>query len=160
MSQAVQLQHNGQAVNQTNPLPVVVMSGGGGGGGDASATNQLTEIARLEAIRDRLPSLVGNRMPVASGVPTANTATILSLQTASSGASYTAFANTPCIALDIVNNTGATIEYRRDGGGTAMQIPTGAARMVIGITNANQIDIRRTDTSNTQVTLQAEAFTA
>jgi hypothetical protein len=30
--------------------------GGGGGGGDASAENQLTEIARLEAIRDRLPA--------------------------------------------------------------------------------------------------------
>ena len=30
--------------------------GGGGGGGDASAANQLTEIARLEAIRDRLPA--------------------------------------------------------------------------------------------------------
>lgn len=30
--------------------------GGGGGGGDASAANQLTEIARLEDIRDRLPS--------------------------------------------------------------------------------------------------------
>lgn len=28
---------------------------GGGGGGDASAANQLTEIARLEAIRDRMP---------------------------------------------------------------------------------------------------------
>jgi hypothetical protein len=30
--------------------------GGGGSGGDASAANQLTEIARLDAIRDRLPA--------------------------------------------------------------------------------------------------------
>ena len=39
-----------------------------------------------------------------------------------------------------------------------MQIPSGAARMVIGITNANQIDVRRTDTGNSQVTVQAEAI--
>lgn len=32
---------------------------GGGGGGDASAANQLTEIARLEAVRDRLPATLG-----------------------------------------------------------------------------------------------------
>lgn len=42
--------------------------GGGGGGGDASAANQLTEIARLEAIRDRLPAaLVGGRLSVDVG---------------------------------------------------------------------------------------------
>lgn len=108
----------------------------------------------------RIPALVSGRMPVSSSVPTTGSGTILSLTTATTGGSYTAFANTPCIALDIVNNTGTTIEYRRGATGTAMQIPTGSARMVIGITNANQIDIRRTDASNTQVTLQAEAFTA
>jgi hypothetical protein len=48
----------------TNPLPV---SGGtgGGGSGDASAANQLIEINRLEAIRDRLPS-VGTAAPIKS----------------------------------------------------------------------------------------------
>ena len=34
---------------------IVQTAGGGGGGGDASAANQTTEIAHLEAIRDRLP---------------------------------------------------------------------------------------------------------
>lgn len=42
--------------------------GGGGGGGDASAANQLTEINRLEAIRDRLPAaLVAGRLSVDIG---------------------------------------------------------------------------------------------
>lgn len=95
---------------------------------------------------------------VLSSVPNALSGTILGLTTNATGTTYTAFASQACTALDIVNNTGTTIEYRRNAAGTAMQIPTGTARMVIGITNANQVDVRRTDTSNTQVTLQAEAF--
>lgn len=107
----------------------------------------------------RVPAaLVGGRFSVASSVPHMSTGVIMSAQTAATGTNWTAFASQACVALDIVNNTGTTIEYRRGAAGTAMQIPAGAARMVIGITNANQIDIRRTDTSNTQVTAQAEAF--
>lgn len=102
--------------------------------------------------------LRASRVPVASSIPVASSATILGLTTAATGTNWTAFASQACSALDIVNNTGVTVEYRRGAAGTAMQIPTGAARMVIGITNANQIDMRRTDTANTQVTLQAEAF--
>lgn len=42
-----------------------VKAAAGGGGGDASAANQATEIARLEAIRDRLPTaLSGDRLKV------------------------------------------------------------------------------------------------
>lgn len=108
----------------------------------------------------RIPALVNGRLPVNSSIPTSGSGTILALTTAATGANFTAFAAQACVALDIVNNTGVTIEYRRGGAGTAMQIPSGAARMVIGITNANQIDVRRTDASNTPVTLQAEAFVA
>jgi hypothetical protein len=129
-------------VSEANPLPVAVVSGGGSSGG-------LTD-AQLRA----------SRVPVSSSVPTAGASTILALTTAATGTNFTAFSDAACIALDIVNNTGVTIEYRRGGAGVAMQIPPDAARMVIGITNANQISVRRTDTSNTQVTIQAEAFTA
>ncbi|MEN9885468.1 MAG: Erwinia phage phiEaP-8 [Pseudomonadota bacterium] len=108
----------------------------------------------------RIPASVSGRVPVNSSIPTTGSGTILQLQTSTTGSTYVAFQAQACVALDIVNNTGVTIEYRRGATGTAMQIPNGAARMVIGITNANQIDVRRTDTSNTQVTLQAEAFTA
>lgn len=97
---------------------------------------------------------------VRSSIPSVTSAVIMSLQTSTTGTSYVAFASQACTSLDIVNNSGTTIEYRRGAAGTAMQIPSGAARMIIGITNANQIDIRRTDTSNTQVAIQAEAFGA
>ncbi|RUR76991.1 hypothetical protein PCC6912_39500 [Chlorogloeopsis fritschii PCC 6912] len=58
-------------------------SGGGGGGGDASSANQLTEIARLEAIRDRLPTvLVSDRLKIdGSGVTQPISATSLPLPT-------------------------------------------------------------------------------
>ena len=108
----------------------------------------------------RIPALVNNRLPVNSSIPTSASGTILQLTTPNPGTGWMAFTAQACVALDIVNNTGTTIEYRRNATGTAMQIPSGAARMVIGITNANQIEVRRTDTSNTTVTLQAEAFTA
>lgn len=107
----------------------------------------------------RIPALVGNRMPVQNSVPTAATGAILALTTNATGTTFTAFSASACIALDIVNNTGTTIEYRRGGTGTALQIPTGSARLVVGITNADQVGVRRTDTSNVQVSLQAEAFT-
>lgn len=115
---------------------------------------------------DNFPSFSGltntelraDPVPVSNSLPTVTSGTILSLTTNATGTTYTAFPSQVCTALDIVNTTGTTIEYRRNSAGSAMQIPDKSARLVLGITNANQIDIRRTDTSNTQVTLQAEAF--
>jgi hypothetical protein len=119
---------------------------------------QTTGNASLASVDGKLPALVAGRLPTVSSVPTVASGTILSLTTNATGTTFTAFASQACTALDIVNNTGVTVEYRRGGAGTAMQIPAGAARMVIGITNASQVDVRRTDTSNTQVAVQAEAF--
>jgi hypothetical protein len=144
--------------------------------GSDTATSGLN--GRLQRIAQRLTSLIA-QLPATLGIKTAanslsvapasdavfatslpvtSSATILSLTTAATGTNYTAFSSQACTSLDIVNNTGTTLEYRRNGAGTALQIPDRSARLVIGITNANQVGVRRTDTSNTQVTLQAEAF--
>jgi hypothetical protein len=93
-----------------------------------------------------------------SSVPTSASASIISVTTAATGTNWTAFASTACVALDIVNNSGTTIEYRRGGTGSSIPIPSGSARLVVGITNANTIDVRRVDTANTQVTITAEAI--
>jgi hypothetical protein len=93
-----------------------------------------------------------------SSLPTSGTAGITSAQTNATGTNWTAFASQACSQLDLVNISGTTIEYRRNATGTAMPIPTGSSRLVIGITNANQVDIRRVDQSNTQVTVNAEYF--
>lgn len=161
-----------------NPLPagsntigkVQVITSGGAIIDGATSALQTTGNTSLGSIDTKLSGnltvtgpltdtqLRASRVPVNSSVPQVTTGTILALTTAATGTNYTAFASQACTALDIVNNTGVTIEYRRNAAGVAMQIPTGAARMVIAITNANQVDVRRTDTSNTTVTMQAEAF--
>ena len=84
---------------------------------------------------------------------------ILTVQTAASGTGWVAFGSVACQTLDVVNNTGTDIEYRRGGAGASITIPEGSARAINAITNANQIEVRRLDQSATQVTLTAEAIT-
>jgi hypothetical protein len=96
--------------------------------------------------------------PMPSSVPGAVSATILSLTTAATGSNYTAFASTTCQSLDIVNTSSVAIEYRRGATGNSMTILSGSSRLVVGITNANQIDVRRVDQNNTQITIPAEAI--
>ncbi len=79
----------------------------------------------------------------------------LSVQTAATGTNYTAFASQVCCQLTLVNNTGTTIEFRQGGAGVAVPVFDQSFYTIFGITNANQISIRRTDTGNTQVTAQA-----
>lgn len=98
-----------------------------------------------------------NPMPVS--VPGAVSATIMSVTTAATGTNWTAFSSQTCHCLDIVNTSAVSIDYRRGATGNAMTILSGSSRLVVGITNANQIDVRRTDTSNTQITIPAEAIT-
>lgn len=88
------------------------------------------------------------------------TATIVTVQTENPGTGWADFSSEICDALDIVNNTGVAIEYRRAGSGNSIQIPNGGSRLVAGISNAAEISVRRVDTSNTQVTLTAEALVA
>lgn len=85
------------------------------------------------------------------GIITATTSVV-------TGTTYVAFPNTPCAFLDIVNHTGFDIEYRRNGAGEFITIPTGSARYIEGITNANQISVRRKDSLTSAITVRAEAF--
>jgi hypothetical protein len=79
----------------------------------------------------------------------------ISVQTAATGTNYTAFASQVCKQLTLSNQSGVTIEVRQGAAGVALQIPTGAFYTFFGITNANQLDVRRVDTQNTQVTITA-----
>ena len=93
-----------------------------------------------------------------SSVPLVYGVVIVTAQTNATGTSWTAFAGQKCLALDLVNNTGTAIEYRRNGAGASMVLADKSARLIVGVSNANQIQVRRVDTSNTQVTVQAEAL--
>lgn len=79
----------------------------------------------------------------------------LSIQTAATGTNWTAFASQACKQLTISNQTGTTIEVRQGGSGVGLQVPTGAFYTFFGITNTDQLGIRRVDTSNTQVIVTA-----
>ena len=127
-------------VSAANPLPITAP-------GSIAVTGALTD-AELRAAA----------VPVS--VPLAVSATILTLTTAATGTNWTAFGSSACDALDLTNSTSVAIEYRRGGAGNGMQVLSGASRLIVGISNANQIEVRRVDTSNTQVTIQAEALVA
>jgi hypothetical protein len=96
--------------------------------------------------------------PMPSSVPGAVSATIMSLTTAATGSNFTAFSSQACNSLDIVNTSSVSIEYRRGGAGNTMTILSGSSRLVVGITNASDISVRRVDQSNTQITIPAEAI--
>lgn len=82
----------------------------------------------------------------------------MNLTTSATGTTWVAFASQACNGLDVINTTGTALEYRRDGAGLTVYIADSSSRMIGGITNANQIQMRRQDVSNTQVTFTAEAI--
>lgn len=125
---------------------------------------------RLQRIAQRITSLIA-LLPASLGqkagsaslsvVEAAPTATIVSLQTNATGTTYNAFSSQTCTMLDIVNTAVAAVdlEVRRGGSGYTIVVPAGSSRMFVGITNASDLQVRRLDTSNTQVTFTAEAIT-
>jgi hypothetical protein len=90
--------------------------------------------------------------------PKYTTVTITNLTTDAVGINWTAFGSLACEILEVVNDTGTDLEYRRGGAGLTMIIPAGQTRQIRGITNANTISFKRKDSSNTQVTVRAEAL--
>jgi hypothetical protein len=88
-------------------------------------------------------------------VPTMANGGHLSLTTNATGTNWTAFGSQACKQLTLSNQTGTTLEVRQGGAGVGFQIPDGAFYTFFGITNANQLSVRRVDTSNTQVTVTA-----
>lgn len=96
-----------------------------------------------------------------TGVPKATSVTTTSATTAAAGGvTFVTFPPQACTALDVVNVTGTTIEVQRGGAGVAIPLLSGQARLFVGVTNANQLGIRRVDQSANQVTVQAEAIVA
>lgn len=138
-------------------------------------SGRLQRIAqRITSLIALLPASLGTKTASASlsvtpasdaayspGAPKVTSVTIVSLQTNATGATYNAFASQACTALDVVNTAtaAADLEFRRGGSGSTIVVPSGSARMFVGITNASDLQARRLDQSNTQVTFTAEAMT-
>lgn len=60
------------------------------------------------------------------------------------------------IAMDIVNDTGVDIEYRRKGSESTIAIPDGSTRLLLGVGDVSDIEVKAVDDS--VVTVKAEAF--
>lgn len=92
-----------------------------------------------------------NPLPV---VLTAGTEANVSVQTAATGTNWTAFSSQAANELYIINDTGTSIEVRQGGAGVALPILNNTSYTFGGITNLNQLEVRRVDTSNSQVTVK------
>jgi hypothetical protein len=113
----------------------------------------------------RIPALVSGRMPVdGSGVtqpvsgsvtPVLTSGGHISATTAVSGTGYVAFGGQACKQLTILNGTGVDIGVTVGGAGVEVPVLAGTYFTFFGLTNANQLSVRRVDTSTTQVTVAA-----
>lgn len=79
-----------------------------------------------------------------SAVTSETTVSVTTTATAADSA-FVIFASQECTELEIDNDTGATLEYQRSGAGETVILRPGQIRRVVGITNANQIGVRRAD---------------
>lgn len=75
--------------------------------------------------------------------------------TSATGTSYVVFASQACRQLTISNQSGTTLEFQQGGAGAGFLIPTGSFYTFFGITNTNQLGVRRADTNATQVNVTA-----
>jgi hypothetical protein len=88
-------------------------------------------------------------------------ASIGAVTTSGTGATFVALTAGACTEV-ILNNTASTavdIEYRRNGTGAAMLVPSGAIAVVEAISDTSDIEVRRVDQSNTVSTFGFERKT-
>jgi hypothetical protein len=72
----------------------------------------------------------------------------ISVTTPVGGTAYTAYASQACLRLTIVNSSGQSIEFARGGTGVGIVVRDGASATIEGITNTNQISVRRSGANN------------
>lgn len=128
-----------------------------------------TMLGRLKSLADLFGTISANPtantvlgrlkdIHMAVSAPKFTTVTITNLTTAADGTTFTAFASLACEYLDVFNDTGTDLEYRRGTTGLTMIIPAGEQRKIYGLTNANGIQFKRKDSAVTQVIVRAEAY--
>jgi hypothetical protein len=87
------------------------------------------------------------------GTPVLSAGGNLAVQTL--GTDFAPFDDMPCSQLTIVNESGFDVTWRQDGAGAAIPLRDGASFTVFGLTNANQISVRRVDQDPAQVPVMA-----
>jgi len=77
-----------------------------------------------------------------------------SVSTSAVGATYVALNTVAAERVSVINDTGVDLELRQGGSGVAIPVFAGSFFTFAGIANANELDVRRVDLSNTQVTVK------
>lgn len=89
-------------------------------------------------------------------VPCMNSGGHISQNThATVGTTYVAFGNNACKQLTIFNNTGVAIEVQQGGAGVGVPIQDKTFFTFFGLTNSNQLAVRRIDLTAGALTVQA-----
>lgn len=76
-----------------------------------------------------------------------------STTTAATGTNWTALPSHQTKEVSFVNLSGTSISVRY-GAGVGLSLPNGTGFTFKGVTNTNQLQVKRTDNSNTQVAVQ------
>lgn len=65
--------------------------------------------------------------------------------TIAGGAGFTTLTSQPATAVELVNNTGVSLDVQRVGSGGFVPLPTGSFQTIPVVANASEISVRRTD---------------
>lgn len=135
-----------------NPITVLDAVG-------ATQTRNTLPDSGQQATAGSLPvALSTEQQALLTALPHPTRAGIEKLQTQASGATFKTFTGLACTTLSLSNSSVADLEYQISAAGGVQIIATGASYLITGITNANQVGVRRLDQSNTQVYFSGEMF--
>ncbi|WP_395175529.1 hypothetical protein [Roseibium alexandrii] len=73
----------------------------------------------------------------------------------SAGATFTSLSAQPCRQVTIVNSTTQDIEVQQDGAGVAIPVLTSTVFTFLGLSNMNQLAVRRADQNSNALTVFA-----
>jgi hypothetical protein len=116
-----------------------------------------SQISTLTPLATVAVSSITNTVPVS--LPKAASTGIDTVQTAATGTNYVTLASHACTGLEIANDSGTKLVYRFSGAGATMPIFDSSRQLIIGITNSNQVDVKRADDSNSRVTVSYQYYT-
>lgn len=108
-------------------LGVVLLSGGGGGGSTGGLTN--AEL-RATPVRVLASFSAGGNLSVSSNAD---------------GVSFVTLPAQACTQLTVINDTNFSFEVRQGGAGVAVPVLAQSSFTFFGVTNANQLSVRRKD---------------
>lgn len=103
-----------------------------GASGGSGVTGGLTE----QQLKDMLPMGVSPEFSASGNV---------NIETSTAGANFISFPDLPLKQFSISNDTDYTVEVQQDGSGAAYPVKAQSTESFFGITNANQLAVRRKD---------------